>query len=136
MMRFLLLLFLISLSGVVSAQVADTARARTMNPGTLSPVTSVADETRAQEEAFAAWKVRYATNRAKVVQDIKAVQQELTTLSPAKADLKQQLTDLLNGTVRRWNEEKTDFGDPDQFSDCQDLFTTIRRAMRDGILKL
>ncbi len=133
MIRLLNFLLIMGLAGVASAQVADTSRAGT--PGT-QPVTSVATETRLQNEAFAAWKIRYANNRAKLVQESKAVKQELAAMNPAKAALKQQLTDLLNGTIRRWNDEKTDFADPDQFADCQNLFTTLRRAMREGVLKL
>lgn len=134
MFRLLILLLLVGLSGVASAQVTDTTR--TATAGTLPPVTTLAEETRVQNEAFAAWKVRYATNRSKIAQEIKAVKQEITAVEPAKGALKTQLTDLLNGTIRRWNEEKTDFANPDQFAECQQVFSTIRQAIRDGVLKL
>lgn len=129
MIRFLILVLLIGLSVAASAQMDTASRM-------AAPATSLAAETRVQDEAFAAWKVRYATNRARVAQDIKTVQQEVATIDPAKAMLKQQLTDLLNGTIRRWNEEKTDYADPNQFANCQALFATIRQAIRDGVLKL
>lgn len=129
MIRFLTLVLLISLAGTASAQVANTTSSAT-------PATSLAAETRVQDEAFAAWKVRYATNRAKVAQEIKAVQQEISTINPAKAVLKQQLTDLLTGTVKQWNIEKADYADPNQFAGCQALFGTIRQAIRDGVFKL
>lgn len=126
MIRFVTSVLLIGLAGAASAQVANTT----------SSATSLAAETRVQDEAFAAWKVRYATNRAKVAQEIKAVQQEISTINPAKAVLRQQLTDLLTGTVKQWNVEKADYADPNQFAGCQALFGTIRQAIRDGVFKL
>lgn len=134
MIRLLILILLVGRSGAGLAQVADTS-AR-VSPTTSGSMSSVAAETRARDEAFAAWKVRYATNRASVAREVKAVQRELANIPPAKAELKQQLTNLLNGTVRRWNEEKTDYADPDQFAGCQALFATIRQALREGVLKL
>lgn len=125
MPRFILLLLALSIAQSVTAQVADT---------TLTTPKSVEAEARTRDEAFAAWKVRYADNRAKVAQEIKAVRAELTELDPDKTKLKQQLTDLLNGSIRRWNTDKLDYGDPTQFNECQQLFATIRKAIQEGNL--
>ena len=136
MTRFLILSLLISLSGAASAQ-QNTIRPGTATPGTqTTAVTTVEAETRAQEEFYVAWKVRYATNRATVAREIKAVRQEIAGIDSSKASLNEQLMTLLNGTIKRWNEEKIDYASPEQFTECTDLFATIRRAIREGALKL
>ena len=122
-MRFFLFLLVTCLSGNAVAQ-------------TTSRADSASAEARARDEAFASWKVRYADNRAEVGNQIKAVRQEIAALDTAKADLKRQLTNLLNGSVRNWNTLKTDYADPQQFADCLAVFATIRRAVQDGALRL
>ncbi len=136
MTRFLTLFLFITLSGTASAQMTAT-RPGVVTPGAQTTViTTVEAETRAQEQFYAAWKVRYASNRAKVAQEIKAVRQEIAGVGSSKAPLNEQLTTLLDGTITRWNEEKTDYANPEQFTECMDLFTTIRQAIREGALKL
>ena len=136
MTRFLILVLLISLSGAASAQV-PASRPGTVTPdGQTTAVTTVEAETRAQDAFYAAWKVRYADNRAKVAQEIKAVRQEIASADSTREPLKERLITLLNGTIKRWNEEKTDYANPEQFAECMDLFATIRQAIRDGALKL
>ena len=103
---------------------------------TTSRADSVSAEARARDEAFASWKTRYADNRAEVGHEIKAVRQEITDLDSTKADLKQQLTNLLNGSINNWNTLKTDYADPQQFADCLSVFATIREAIRTGELTL
>lgn len=131
MPRLLFFLLTLSLAQPAAAQVTDTTNT---SAGQRSSAASVEAETRARDEAFAAWKVRYANNRAEVAQEIKAVRNELAGVDTTKSALKQQLTDLLNGSIRRWNTDKLDYGDPDQFADCQRLFATIRRAIQTGTL--
>lgn len=122
-MRFLFIIFLTGMAGTVPAQ-------------TTSRADSVSIEARARDEAFANWKVRYADNRTEVGREIKAVRQEITGLDSTKADLNQQLTNLLNGSINNWNTLKTDYADPQQFADCMNVFATIREAIRQGELTL
>lgn len=123
MNRFFFLLLLVGLSGTASAQ-------------TSSRADSSSAEARARDDAFANWKTRYADNRAEVGREIKAVRQEIARLDSAQTDLKTQLTDLLNGSVKNWNTIKTDYADPQQFADCMAVFAVIRRAIQDGALRL
>jgi len=122
-MRFSLIILFICLAGNVLAQ-------------TTSPADSISAEARARDEAFASWKVRYADNRAEVGREIKAVRQEIAQLDSTRTSLKQQLNNLLNGSVTNWNTLKTDYADPQQYADCMAVFATIRQAIRDGELRL
>lgn len=126
------LLLMAGLSGVAFAQ-APTATAAQPTPATQSAVTtSAAAEAKARDEEFARWKARYATNRAIIarqVKDIKAILIPFRAENPARG---QELTDLLNGSIKRWNVEKTDYGDPDQFAACEEVLATIRKAIETG----
>ena len=127
MTRLLIFLFVAGLSTVASAQVSDASKpAAPPTTGRNQLPTSVEAEARARDEAFAQWKVRYANNRAWVASEIKAVRQELTQLRAVKPEPGQRFTDLLNGTIRRWNEEKTDYADPEQFAECREFLTTLK----------
>ncbi|RYC70172.1 hypothetical protein [Spirosoma sordidisoli] len=127
MIRLFSFLFLMMLSVAASAQVTGSSATTTSAPSLSA---STAAETRARDEAFAAWKVRYATNRAWIADEIKAVRQELNKLRQAQPEPGQRLTDLLNGTIKRWNQEKTDYGDAEQFADCQEFFATLRTSIQ------
>ncbi len=122
-MRISLIILFICLAGNGRAQ-------------TTSRADSASAEARARDEAFASWKVRYADNRAEVGREIKAVRQEITQLDSAQTDLKQQLSNLLNGSVTNWNTLKTDYADPQQYADCMNVFAVIRKAIREGALRL
>jgi len=120
-MRFPLIILLLCLCGSVLAQ-------------TTSRADSLSDEARARDEAFASWKVRYADNRAEVGHEIKAVRQEIAQLDSTQTNLKQQLNNLLNGSVTNWNTLKTDYADPQQLTDCLNIFAVIRKAIESGSL--
>lgn len=127
------LFFVVCLVGFYySASAQSTAPSNAVSA--QQSLSSVESEACARDEAFAQWKIRYAENRAKIADEIKAVRQEISQLDPTKANLKRELTDLLNGTIRHWNQIKTDYADPEQLAECQALFTTLRTAMREGKL--
>lgn len=131
----LLFAFLLGVSGIAAAQTSDSAKAMPAATAAKQPdkpqtVGSTNAERRALDDAFVQWKQRYATNRAWVAAEIKAIKQELAELRQTKPEQATPLIDLLNGSIQTWNREKTDYGDPEQFAECQELLATVRESIR------
>ncbi len=125
----LIVFLVLGVSGFASAQTDDSS-VKSAQSTTVQTVGSTNAERRALDDAYAQWKQRYAKNRAWVATEIKAIKQELAELRQTRPEQAAPITDLLNGSIQTWNREKTDYGDPEQFTECQEVLATVRESIR------